>query len=227
MGNAAGGGEENMEDRKESVEKEEEESVIGEKKEKETGGRGGISHLIPSEDDSGHSSSDSDNDDNDNHNSSNKDEEREMAKRDKIRHERRKERIRELRMDQQRSKKHPSTTNSSETTIKKARLESDRDISEKIALGVHTVGNSSNTNAVDSRLYNQNAGLDSGFGAEDEYNTYTKPMFDRSGVSSSSIYRPTRDEGGGVGNMDGDEQLAELKRGATGKFQPDRGFSGA
>ena len=36
--------------------------------------------------------------------------------------------------------------------------------------------------------------MDSGFGAEDEYNTYTKPLFDREGVSSSSIYRPTREE---------------------------------
>ena len=64
---------------------------------------------------------------------------------------------------------------------------------------------------------------DSGFGAEDEYSTYSKPMFDREGVSSSSIYRPTRGEGA----MDADEQYAKLKQGATSRFQPDKGFSGA
>jgi SNW domain-containing protein 1 len=76
---------------------------------------------------------------------------------------------------------------------------------------------------VDGRLYNQNAGMDSGFGPEDEYNAYSKPMFDREGVTSSSIYRPSRGEGA----LDADEQYATLKEGATARFQPDKGFSGA
>jgi hypothetical protein len=46
-------------------------------------------------------------------------------------------------------------------------------------------------------------------------------MFDREGVTSSSIYRPTRGEG------DAEEQFERLKGGVTGKFVPDRGFGGA
>ena len=64
---------------------------------------------------------------------------------------------------------------------------------------------------------------DSGFGPEDEYNTYSKPMFDRDGVSSSSIYRPTRGEAA----MDADQQYDQLLKGSTNKFQPDKGFAGA
>ena len=48
-------------------------------------------------------------------------------------------------------------------------------------------------------------------------------MFDREGVTSSSIYRPTRGEGA----MDADEQYNKLKSGATSRFQPDKGFKGA
>jgi len=64
---------------------------------------------------------------------------------------------------------------------------------------------------------------DSGFGADDEYTAYTKPMFDK--VSSSSIYRPSR----GEAMMDGDEQYEKLSGGGgiTAKFQPDKGFKGA
>lgn len=105
--------------------------------------------------------------------------------------------------------------------IKKARL-GDRDVSEKIALGVHT-GSGGGSAGIDSRLYSQNAGMDSGFGHADEYNTYSKPMFDRAGVTSSSIYRPTRGEGA----MDADEMYDKLKSGTTSKFQPDKGFAGA
>ena len=76
---------------------------------------------------------------------------------------------------------------------------------------------------VDSRLYNQSAGMDSGFGAEDDYNVYTKHMFDRDGAASAGIYRPTRGEGA----VDADEQYAKLRAGSTTKFQPDRSFKGA
>jgi SNW domain-containing protein 1 len=138
-------------------------------------------------------------------------------KRERIRQARRKERERELRME----KHKPSRGEDDEdVAVKKARL-GDRDVSEKIALGVHTGGGA--MGGVDGRLYNQNAGMDSGFGPEDEYNAYSKPMFDREGVTSSSIYRPSRGEGA----LDADEQYATLKEGATARFQPDKGFSGA
>ncbi len=143
----------------------------------------------------------------------------EAEKRDRIRQARKRERERELRMEKHRPKR-TGDDEEDDVDIKKARM-GDRDVSEKIALGVHTGGGAGG--GVDGRLYNQNAGLDSGFGAEDEYNTYSKPMFNREGVTSSSIYRPTRGEAA----MDGDEQYAKLKAGATARFQPDKGFSGA
>lgn len=146
-----------------------------------------------------------------------------VEERDKIRQERRKELVREMRMERRKPSGRGDDDDEDDVKVKKARLEGDRDISEKIALGVHK-GTGALGGTVDSRLYNQNAGFDSGFGAEDEYNTYTKPMFDRSsGVSSSSIYRPTRGEAA----KDADEQYEELRRGATSKFQADVGFSGA
>jgi len=129
--------------------------------------------------------------------------------REKLRMERKRERERELRMDQN-------------IELKKKRMEEERDVSEKIALGVHT-GTGGLGGDVDSRLYNQSGGMDSGFGADDEYNTYSKPLFDRQGVTSSSIYRPTR----GETEYNADEQYDKLKEGATSKFQPDKGFAGA
>lgn len=128
--------------------------------------------------------------------------------REKLRMERRRERERELRQE-----------NNMET--KKRKLEEDRDVSEKIALGVHT--GSGGAGEVDSRLYNQSSGMDSGFGAEDEYNTYSKPLFDRQGVSSASIYRPTR----GETEHNADESYDKLVKGGTSKFQPAKGFAGA
>ncbi len=142
--------------------------------------------------------------------------------RERIRQERRRERERELRLERQKpNRRSDDDDGDDDVAIKKARL-GDRDVSEKIALGVHT-GSGGAGGGVDGRLYNQSAGLDSGFGADDEYNTYSKPMFDREGVTSSSIYRPTRGEGA----MDADEQYNKLKGGATARFQPDVGFTGA
>eukprot|EP00536_Pseudo-nitzschia_multiseries_P003363 jgi/Psemu1/185710/e_gw1.51.110.1 len=128
--------------------------------------------------------------------------------RERLRKERRRERERELRQE-----------NNSE--LKKRKLEKERDVSEKIALGVHT--GTGGAGEVDSRLYNQSAGMDSGFGAEDEYNTYSKPLFDRQGVTSASIYRPTR----GETEHNADESYDKLVKGATSKFQPAKGFAGA
>jgi SNW domain-containing protein 1 len=154
---------------------------------------------------------DDDSDDDDGSSSGAGDGEDEVAarQRERLRQERKKERIKEARLE-------------NNMEAKKARMEQERDVSEKVALGVHT-GTGGLGGEVDSRLYNQTAGMDSGFGAEDEYNTYTKPMFDRDGVSSASIYRPTR----GESEYNADEQYDKLLQGGTSKFQPDKGFVGA
>ena len=128
--------------------------------------------------------------------------------RERLRKERRRERELELRQE-------------NNSKLKKQKMEQERDVSEKIALGVHT--GSGGAGEVDSRLYNQSAGMDSGFGADDEYNTYSKPLFDRQGVTSASIYRPTR----GETEHNADESYDKLVKGATSKFQPAKGFAGA
>jgi SNW domain-containing protein 1 len=72
----------------------------------------------------------------------------------------------------------------------------------------------------DSRLFNQTAGLDSGFAADDEYGVYTKSMFDRG--SGGGVYRPRGDDSDVYGDVDA--QLAKLSD--TGRFAPDKGFAG-
>jgi SNW domain-containing protein 1 len=97
-----------------------------------------------------------------------------------------------------------------------------RDISEKIALGMHKggAGQLSGEALFDSRLFNQSSGMDSGFAADDEYGIYSKPLFDQR--DATSIYRPKRDDIDVYG--DADTQLKKLKD--TARFQPDKGFQG-
>jgi SNW domain-containing protein 1 len=162
-----------------------------------------------------HQQKQSSNDNVNNHN----EEDRARAQRDRLRTERRREREKEYRLERA-GMANPDDDAADEELKKKRRLENDRDVSEKVALGTHTGGGAG---GVDSRLYSQSAGLSSGFGADDEYNAYSRPMFDRDGVTSSSIYRPSRD----ATAEDADAQYDKLKRGATGKFVPDKGFGGA
>lgn len=139
------------------------------------------------------------------------DEEVAARQREKLRTERKREREKELRME------------NNKEIIKKKRFEDDRDVSEKIALGVHT-GSGGGSHGVDSRLYNQSAGMDSGFGKDDEYNTYSKPLWGDRQTTGSSIYRPTR----GDTQHNADDQYDDLLKGATNKFrQPNKGFAGA
>lgn len=58
----------------------------------------------------------------------------------------------------------------------------------------------------DARLFNQSAGMDSGFGAEDGYGVYSKPMFNRG--EAQSVYRPKKDDGDAWG--DADQQVREF-----------------
>jgi SNW domain-containing protein 1 len=160
-------------------------------------------------------SSDSDDNDEDNKpKKPNQDEEEVIAaaqQRDRLRMERRKERERELRMEQ--NYHHlPKQQNPD--------WESHRDISEPIALGTHPTSNTIVTdNDVDARLYHQSAGLDSGFGRdEDEYQAYTKPLFTAN--VGTSLYRPTRS-----GMMDADDSHKELVHQAATKFQTEASSS--
>mmetsp|Transcript_31576 Transcript_31576/g.55543 ORF Transcript_31576/g.55543 Transcript_31576/m.55543 type:complete len:608 (+) Transcript_31576:121-1944(+) len=138
--------------------------------------------------------------------------------RDKLRKERRREIKRDLRMEARMTGK--------ESKIKRGGTKSgfgrddDRDISEKIALGQNV--SQSRDSMFDQRLFNQDAGLSNGFGAEDSYNLYSKPLM--KGSSASQLYRPPKDL---TNEVNADRQMKSILETGTSKFRPDRGFKGA
>lgn len=95
----------------------------------------------------------------------------------------------------------------------------ERDIGEKVALGMANVGTTGEVQ-YDTRLFNQEQGMGTGFGAEDSYNLYDKPLF---ASRDSNLFRPVRGQDdelhGGGGADEGGMR--------TDKFKADRGFTGA
>jgi SNW domain-containing protein 1 len=73
----------------------------------------------------------------------------------------------------------------------------------------------------DARLFNQDKGMSSGFGADDDYSTYDKQLF--AGSSMNQIHKAARSEDDGA-NQDMEKMVDQLQ---TGKFKPDQGFQGA
>ncbi|KAJ3293162.1 mRNA splicing protein [Borealophlyctis nickersoniae] len=138
------------------------------------------------------------------------DERQKLKEREEIRRDRAKQREREIRLSHM----------GAETKARVLSKSGDRDISEKIALGL-AQPTMSKESMFDSRLFNQDQGLASGFGAEDSYNLYDKPLF--SGSSAASIYRPKR--GGEEEAVQGvsSERIERL----LGEGGPHRGFAGA
>ncbi|KAJ3224739.1 mRNA splicing protein [Clydaea vesicula] len=134
-----------------------------------------------------------------------------LKERDELRREKEKQRQREIRLSHM----------GSETKAKVLGRSGDRDISEKIALGV-AQPTMSKEGMYDQRLFNQSSGIGSGFGDDDSYNVYDKPLF--SGATAASIYRPktTAHEGygqTGIREGDFDKLLGESNK-------PHKGFSG-
>lgn len=125
--------------------------------------------------------------------------EREQARRDKQKEEERK--LRQSRMG-------------AERRVQMMAREQNRDISEKVALGLAKPTQSKET-MFDSRLFNRTSGFDSGFN-EDQH--YDKPLF-AAQDAISSIYRPRQ-------NMDDgdDEEAAEAE---MGKIQKNNRFGDA
>jgi SNW domain-containing protein 1 len=124
--------------------------------------------------------------------------------RDQIREERRKERERDLRMQRNKSA---------------ASRNEERDVSERIALGMN-VPTANTETQYDQRLFNQSQGMDSGFGDEDSYNVYSKPLFHAS--SANALYRPKKGDSDAYGGEEDYNKLLD-----TNKFKPDKEFSGA
>lgn len=141
-------------------------------------------------------------------------EEREdRLRREKIREERRKERERERRLEA----KDAAMGKKSKIT-----RDRDRDISEKVALGMASTGQKGGEVMYDQRLFNQEKGMDSGFATDDAYNIYDKGLFTAQSAMSS-LYKPKKDADddmyGGA-----DEQLDKLKK--TDRFKANRVFTG-
>jgi SNW domain-containing protein 1 len=118
------------------------------------------------------------------------DEEEEKAKneRDMFRYINRREQERDLRLETARNKK------------SKTARDAERDISEKIALG-QAQPTVSKESLYDQRLFNQTSGLDSGFGGDDEYNMFDKPLFqDKTASTIYNVKEFNDDDEAGEGN---------------------------
>ncbi|KAN0064736.1 mRNA splicing protein [Thecaphora frezii] len=113
------------------------------------------------------------------------DDEEAARERDRLRAERKRERERELRMSNM----------GSEQRAKMLAKEQNRDISEKVALGL-AKPTTSKESMLDSRLFNQEK-LPSGYGDEDSYNLYDKPLFQGSSAAAAIYRRP-----GGAGGRE-------------------------
>ena len=131
-------------------------------------------------------------------------EDAEVQEREKMRQEKRREEERKLRQSRM----------GAERRIQMMAREQNRDISEKVALGLAKPTQSSET-MFDSRLFNRTSGFDSGF---NEDQAYDKPLF-AAQDAISSIYRPRH-------NMDDgdDDEAAEAE---MGKIQKSNRFGEA
>ncbi|KAJ3333115.1 Vacuolar protein sorting-associated protein 53 [Blyttiomyces sp. JEL0837] len=139
-----------------------------------------------------------------------------VKERDEIRRERQRMRERELRMSHM----------GADTKAKVLSKMADRDISEKIALGL-AQPTLSKDSMFDSRLFNQSSGLSSGFGTEDSYNIFDKPLFTGSGAAA--VYRPkkTGDEHADVIPGVRSDRIEKIVENASMSKGPHRGFKGA
>lgn len=144
-----------------------------------------------------------------------REEKEERLKREAIREERRRERERERRLEA----KEGSTGGGKKSKLTRDR---ERDISEKVALGMASTGAGTGELMYDQRLFNQDKGMDSGFGAEDNYTVYDKALFNREGAGGLFKVRKLTDEEMAEGT--GEEMDRILK---TERFKPDKGFAGA
>ncbi|KAK4280932.1 hypothetical protein QN277_012484 [Acacia crassicarpa] len=141
-----------------------------------------------------------------------REEREERLQREKIREERRRERERERRLEA----KDAAMGKKSKIT-----RDRDRDISEKVALGMAST--KSGTEVIyDERLFNQDKGMSSGFATDDQYNVYESGLFTAQ-PTLSTLYRPKKDvDSDTYGGAD--EQLEKIMK--TDRFKPDKGFAG-
>ncbi|KAI1080656.1 SKIP/SNW domain-containing protein [Whalleya microplaca] len=120
-----------------------------------------------------------------------------VREREKARQERRREEERKLRQSRM----------GAERRIQVMAREQNRDISEKIALGLAKPTQQAES-MYDSRLFNQTSGFDSGF---NEDNPYDKPLF-AAQDAISSIYRPSQNMEEFEDEAAGDREMAKIQK---------------
>ncbi|KAI0564119.1 SKIP/SNW domain containing protein [Gracilaria domingensis] len=138
-----------------------------------------------------------------------------MRRRDEVRTQRRIQRERELRGREE------NNLDMDRPTLKRSKLtrDQDRDIAERVALGQSATGKPSGEVMYDQRLFNQEAGgsrrggisIVGGYGADDAYNIYDKPLFVGSNSAAKFQYQTS------LAN-----DVDERER----RFRADRGFGG-
>lgn len=121
----------------------------------------------------------------------------EIREREKARKERQREEERKLRQNRM----------GAERRMQVMAREQNRDISEKVALGLAKPTQSKET-MYDSRLFNQQSGFNSGF---NEDNPYDKPLF-AAQDAISSIYRPRANADDDDDPEAGDKEMAKLQK---------------
>ncbi|CAJ0586364.1 unnamed protein product, partial [Mesorhabditis spiculigera] len=134
----------------------------------------------------------------------------EIRKREEIR----RDRVDEFRRDRNIARNKPDKAD-------KLRRERERDISEKIAIGLPDARNrgTAGETQFDQRLFDQSKGLDSGALADDTYNPYDKPWRATDNIQQH-IYRPGKHLDQDVYGDDLDKIVSQKR------FVPDKGFSG-
>ncbi|WFC98172.1 mRNA splicing protein [Malassezia yamatoensis] len=138
-----------------------------------------------------------------------------VAERNRLREERRRERERDLRLNNM----------GKEQRARTMAKEQNRDISEKVALGM-AKPTTSKESMTDARLFNRES-LSNTFGDEDSYNLYDKPLFQGSSAAAAIYRRPgtgTGDDIYGGGTEGGISEALGNDRFGLGKT---KGFEGS
>lgn len=128
------------------------------------------------------------------------------------------EAIRRDRLDEHRKER--NIARSRPDKLERLKKDKERDISEKIALGLPDARVRTGETQFDQRLFDQSKGLDSG-GIDDEtFAAYDKPWRPQDNVQQH-IYRPSKNIDNNIYGDDLDKIIS------TNRFVPDKGFSGA
>ncbi|CAD6196097.1 unnamed protein product [Caenorhabditis auriculariae] len=131
----------------------------------------------------------------------------------KAREEIRRDRLDDIRKERNIARSRPDK-------LDRLRREKDRDISEKIVLGLPDANKRTGEPQFDQRLFDQSKGLDSGAMDEDTYNPYDKAWRGGDNVQQH-IYRPSKNIDKDIYGDDLDKIMSQKR------FVPDKGFSGA